>query len=141
MDTRFCSVRGAMLGLLVLTSLGCTNRSHERVVVTGEVTYRGKPVKDGEVRLFPKPGTQAPMSGALIRDGHYTADRLGGVPVGTFRVEVTAYRASRTDEGGDIEKQNAGGQFLPARFNSESQLELTVPKDSGPIVHNLHLAE
>jgi hypothetical protein len=111
------------------------------VVITGEVTYKGTPVQQGEIRLFPKEGTSAPMSGAIIKDGRFTADSLGGVPVGTFRAEVTGYRTARLTEGVDIEKQSDGGQYLPAKFNTKSELELVVPPTRGPITHDFHLKD
>ena len=126
---------------LLAAAAGCGDAGPERVVVTGEVTYRGVPVYQGEVRFFPKEGTDTPMSGALIQDGRYTADALGGVPVGTFRIEVTGYRAARKTEGVDVENQTDGGQYLPARFNSASELELVVPPVSGPVTHDLRLAD
>lgn len=129
------------LALLAATILGCGDSEPKRVVVQGEVSFRGKPVNDGEIRLYPKAGTQAPMNGALIRDGRYVVDARKGMPPGTFRVEVTAYRSRQHVDGGSVEKESEGTQYLPARFNSDSQLELIVPEGSPPITHNLKLEE
>jgi hypothetical protein len=127
-----------ILSAAVAAAAGCGGP--DRTVVRGEVTYRGQPVADGEVRLYPKAGTEAPMTGALVRDGRYAVDARGGVLAGTYRVEVTANR-SRPQAGADVEKADAGGQYLPAKFNAKTELELVVPPSRDPVTHDLHLKD
>ena len=67
---------------------GCSHSGLERVVVSGRVTLNGQPVSNGEIRFRPIKGTQGPVSGSSIVDGAYTAEGLGGVPVGTYRVVI-----------------------------------------------------
>ncbi len=43
----------------------------ERVVVSGTVTYQGKPVEDGTIEFIPDTTSQAPVSEALIQQGNY----------------------------------------------------------------------
>lgn len=129
--------RHACVLLVVLPLLGCGRDGPPRVVVTGTVTYQGQPIEEGEIRFYPKPGTETPMSGSYIKQGRYEANGLGGVPVGDFRVEILAFAGRKTD--GDLEKQTVGRQFLPAKYNESSQLELTVAPSWGAITRDFHL--
>ena len=87
-----CARSWVALCLLVTTSvIGCDRGGLERAVVTGSATYRGEPIANGEIRFVPTEGTQGPISGGAITEGVYTADGLGGVPVGTYRVEIRAF--------------------------------------------------
>ena len=128
-----------ILSAAVAVAAGCGGP--DRTVVRGEVTYRGQPVADGEVRLYPKAGTEAPMTGGLVRDGRYAVEARGGVLPGTYRVEVTAYRSRPQAAGADVEKADAAGQYLPAKFNAKTELELVVPPSRDPVTHDLHLKD
>lgn len=135
------SYRAAACLVAAGLAAGCGGAGAERRVVSGEVSYNGRPVEDGEIRFFPAAGTDAPMSGAYIRGGRYTAEGLGGVPVGTFRVEIVGHRGTRPADGVDVEKQGSGGQYLPARFNTRTTLEATVPPGTGPVTRDFHLTD
>ena len=117
---------------------GCGRDGPDRTVVSGAVRYRGQPVKEGEIRFYPLPGTETPMALALIRDGQYVADGLGGVPVGKHKVEITAYSGGKASE--DIEKQSVGKQYIPAKFNTATTLEITVAS-GGPITQDYDLKD
>ena len=108
------------LSLLVACG-GCGGGSApEKVIISGVVTYDGKPVANGEVRFYPIEGTKGAVSGGPIRDGAYVAQGKGGVPIGKHRVEIQAFRPAKghesNPEGGPVD------QYLPARFNESSTL-------------------
>ena len=119
-----------ILSAAVAVAAGCGGP--DRTVVRGEVTYRGQPVADGEVRLYPKAGTEAPMTGGLVRDGRYAVEARGGVLPGTYRPQAA---------GADVETADAAGQYLPAKFNAKTELELVVPPSRDPVTHDLHLKD
>lgn len=100
----------------------------ERVVVQGQVSYDGEPVQDGRIRFVPTGETEAPSSGAVIENGKYVADGQGGVPVGTHEVKIEGFRpregAESLPDGVNVETQK--DQYLPAKYNEESTLEMTV---------------
>lgn len=56
------------LVIMCMLSSGCGKDGPERAVVSGTVTYQGEPVKEGVIRLVPTPGTNAPVTAALIRE-------------------------------------------------------------------------
>lgn len=146
----FICRRGAMfaaaLGLCCLTSIGGCGGSGdvEKTVVSGAATYEGQPIEDGTIRFVPVKGTQAPVSAAQIQKGRYSADAKGGVPVGTHRVEIEAFRTDpKAPPGAD-----PGGlegppreQFIPAKYNVQSELELTVESGSGSVTKDFELTK
>ena len=70
------------------TVAGCGQPGN--MVVFGTVTCAGQPVETGIVRLVPIEGTKGPLNVGLIAGGQYRIEARGGVPVGTYRVEVVA---------------------------------------------------
>ncbi len=132
-----CALLGPILG-------GCGRNGPERVVVSGSVTYRGKPL-EGLIRFVPAKGTRAPVSGALVKDGKYTIDGKGGVPVGTHRVEISSYRPRYGADTDDSPSSGLTGvpmdQILPEKYNAKTELEITVPPGSGRITRNFDLTD
>ena len=118
---------------------GCGSASSlERVEVRGKAAYAGAPLENGEIRFFPMDGTEGPVSGAPILGGQYHVSQRGGVPVGSHRVEVEAFRASRAypelnAEGGHRE------QFLPPQYNVASELTVTIAGDRSVFTYDLDL--
>ena len=76
---------------------GCgRDQGPERVVVSGTVTFDGKPIRRGRIHFMPVATSAVPVSGADIKDGRYKVDGRGGVPVGTYKIEIEAYRVDQT---------------------------------------------
>lgn len=124
---------------------GCTgDRGPERVVVSGKVTYNGKSIPTGEIRFMPvltSPGV--PVSGSFIVDGNYKAGSHGGVAVGAYKVQIEAYRRLPPTPGQrpleDFEAPRE--QYLPQKFNTQTQLEMTIEPGSGEIVKDFDLKD
>jgi hypothetical protein len=135
---------GIVCILLILS--GCRDKGPERVVVSGKVTYNGKPLPSGMIRFMPTASTNVPMAGAKIKDGQYLLDQQGAVPVGTFKVEIEALRTVAAPPGMVLPldlrgKEGLDQQYLPKRYNSESQLEITIPPGSPPLTKNFDLTD
>ena len=132
----------AVVFTLSLAIAGCGGGIDDepvRTEVFGKVTVDGRPVEVGEIRFVPAEGTEAPTAGAAIKDGEYRVDHKGGVPVGTFQVRISAYRAPGTGQNGDVpgapsDDPMAGReQYLPEKFSGDaSELTLTVEQSSEP---------
>ncbi len=128
---------------------GCGRGKLERAVVSGKVTYQGQPVAKGKIRFIPIKGTQTPMWGAFIRDGGYKASGKGGVPVGTHKVEIVAWRTksdvveTANTPRSDLSLGGApmGQQYLPEKYNTKTELEITIPPGSGKVVRDFDLTE
>jgi hypothetical protein len=149
---RRCVSRTLQAFVAVLCALvvfgGCgRDRGPERGVVSGTVAYNGKPVSAGMIRFVPAPTSPAPVSVATIADGKYTVDTHGGVPVGTHKVQIEAFRkigsaaqsAERLPPGArdTIPRE----QYLPAKFNASTQLEITIPSGSRAMTKDFDLRD
>ena len=123
-----CSLSAAMIA-------GC-NRGPSRVMVAGEVTYRGQPVSQGSVSFYPCDGTGGAPVVVVVKDGRYKADSLGGVPEGKYRVVILGVRTipGRLPPDNEV-------QYIPPKYNNKSELRLTVQPGSGPITKDFAMAD
>jgi hypothetical protein len=126
------------LCLIVLTLLaGCGRGSTiDRAVISGTVSYQGRPVEDGLIRFVPIKGAEGPPAGATIANGAYTVKALGGVPAGVCRVEINGFRPSPASQGppgspASEFPRKGRQQYLPPKYNRDSQLEVTIEPGGG----------
>ena len=116
----------ALTLLVALTSCG-TGDGLQRIVASGEVNYQGMPVEYGQVRFVPQSETSGPVTIASVRDGRYTANGQGGVPVGEHRVEVLSYELKTV---GSKWPTGPGSppppQLIAANYNTLSELQVTL---------------
>jgi DNA-binding NarL/FixJ family response regulator len=101
----------AVVGLLaaVWLGVGYLRRDIRRQLITGEVTFQGKPVKTGMIRFTPESqkGSPRPMVESEIREGKYVLRSGHGSNGGTYRVQVSGFtgvpkkNGSATDPKGD----------------------------------------
>ncbi len=107
----------AVMSTVVLA--GCSKQETPKVPVRGTVTLDKKPLEDGQI-VFSTPG-KAPEA-LPITNGTFE----GTVEAGERKVEILAYKDAPPVpmEGvpADVNKVN----YLPARYNTESQLRTTV---------------
>ena len=136
-------------GCMIAFVSGCGSSGPERVVVSGKVTFRGEPVKTGEIRFIPAKDTEGSVEGARIVDGEYRADGKGGVPLGTYTVNIVAWNgwAPRRDmpspdaSAGRQNGESARVQLLPAKYNSQSELKITVTSGSRGVSQDFTLID
>ncbi len=135
-----------LLASALVCAIGCGGGS-ERVEVRGQVTYGGRPVEQGEIRFMPIEDTSAPVSGAAIADGHYKVDAKGGVPVGKYKVSIQADVVNLrppSPSSGPTDRILSGAvrkQYLPAKYNRNTELRLTVPSGSRAIIQDYDLVK
>jgi hypothetical protein len=126
---RFVALPGLLLGL----TAGC-GKDSSFGDVRGEVTFEGKPLKEGVVRFVPVDGN-TPTASALIVEGKF-AER---VPVATHRVEISSPKLPRGVNSakelkrGTVDEGAALEEMIPERYNSRS----TLTKDIRPGVNEL----
>ena len=120
-----------VLGICLTVLAGCGQTS-DRCMLEGTVTVDGQPLAEGNIRFLPQPGTGGPSAGGKIMDGRFSIARLDGTFAGEFRVEITASRKT----GRQVESPFAPGrftdesvQYLPAQYNSQSELTAQVTDD------------
>ena len=142
----WCCVLLAMWAIAMLSASGCGgDRGPPRVVVAGTVTFQGEPLARGEIRFVPTKGSTGPVSVANVVDGKYRADARGGVPVATQQIQIFAYRVKQGGPKRDPHDLHAGPppteQYLPAKYNSASELEMVVEPGRGEIHKDFQLVQ
>lgn len=130
--------------IVLAVVLGCGEKSDlEKVIVSGEVTYKGQPVGAGDIRFDPVGETKGPVSGARIVDGKYTADGRGGVPVGEHIVRIRGFHTSSGGGEGDMlssaGQRSGNPQYIPSNNNSHSDLYVTIESGEAEQTQDFHL--
>ncbi|MDC0935547.1 hypothetical protein OAS39_04610 [Pirellulales bacterium] len=114
---------------------GCSKGGLPAKVVYGTVTVGEEQVELGQIAFVPIDDTKGPTSAGTITGGSYRVDARGGVPLGTFRVEVVAQRTTGRQvqggrEGGElVDEIVTMGPPVYATENSPLKLELTADSD------------
>ncbi len=127
------------VGTVLLSPLfGCGRGDGiERVAISGSVTFQDEPVVDGQIRFIAQPGTKAPALIERISDGRYATTSSGGVPVGRYRVMIRSWDPNSPLPKGPDDPPRP--QLLPAKYNSQSMLELVVESGQGPLTQDYEL--
>jgi hypothetical protein len=130
-----------LLLLLVLAALygvaGCSD-GPPYGDVTGEVTLDDTPLREGVVRFVPVAGN-TPTASALIENGQFS----GRVPVGDHRVEISSPKlpkginTSREMKRGTVDEGVALDDLIPERYNTKSELTVTVKKGANKVRYPL----
>lgn len=139
MKHRFMTIACALS--LSLAGCGSADTGPDRAIVTGKVTFEGKPVSQGQIWFLPAAGREAPQAGATITDGSYRVENKGGVPIGSCQVKITAERPEANvkivADGGPEEIPTR--QYLPARYNEKTELTADIKASSDPLEINFDL--
>jgi hypothetical protein len=113
------ATRSLLAALMLGVQCGCAPPQSDLVDVTGSVTWQGAPLPSGMIVLKPTDTTKPPV-GAKIVNGQFA---LRSKP-GEMRVEIEAVRESpRRDP---IDGARLGEMYIPARYNSQSELQAEV---------------
>jgi hypothetical protein len=147
-------VRSATSLILVLVAGGCGSSDPLGVGVSGMVTYKGQPIKEGLIAFIPMDGTNGPTGGANIDDGKYAIPRRGALAPGKYRVEIRAFEETGKESpkntqqsqmfGRSVEKVSAAPDVaqelarikmerknvVPDRYNVNSELTNTLPDET-----------
>lgn len=156
------SIVGPIL-LLLIAHIGGCGRNENNVVVEGAVRYAGKRVMNGDIRFYPIEATKGATVGAPIVDGLYRAVNKDGVPIGTHRIVIRAFvledigPVSGQPAGGDLLAPVSSGpsvkprmpvyvvegrkQFIPVKYNAQSELTAEVTGESNPQTIDFDLPE
>jgi hypothetical protein len=122
------AIRGlAVLGFCLLMLLGCS-RTAGRQSLEGTVTFDGAPLAEGSILFVPQDNTTSPTCGGKISQGRFSILPKDGAARGTFRVQITAVRNTgrKLTRPQDGQQMNETEQFIPARYNQNSELTATV---------------
>ena len=115
--------------MLTLVAAGCSTDA-SLGTVHGKVTLDGTPLATGLVRFVPADG-QTATADATIANGEFTAK----VPVGEKRVSISAPKVvgkRRAYETADSPTIDVVEELLPARYNAQSELTITITPGKQP---------
>ncbi|HVS40587.1 MAG TPA: carboxypeptidase-like regulatory domain-containing protein [Gemmataceae bacterium] len=123
------SVRLSCLALLVVAPLACAPAGPTPVPVSGRITSNNRPLADADVVFIPAEGGEPgkPLltsSGKTDGQGRYSLklddSRHDGAAPGDYKVQISIF-----DRGG--EGRPPRGQLIPAAYNRNTTLRITVP--------------
>jgi hypothetical protein len=137
------ATRRAVMWLAVAGVLlaGCGRRSKlRRLPLSGSVTFAGQPIDEGLIEFIPVDSTPGPSFGGLVKAGRYDVPAAqGGHEGGTYRVQITASRASGktftvntqvfTPDGTKMEVP-VMENFIPTKYNVASTLRVTLTPEA-----------
>jgi hypothetical protein len=124
----------------VTTGCGRAREKFERVVVSGEVLFDGKPVPHGAIWFEPdlSTGTDSPTGFATIRDGKFKTDLSRSPKAGKHVIRITGSAQSREE----LAKNSATDEVVVEPLFPEytqpieiteggASLEVSIPKNTG----------
>jgi hypothetical protein len=130
---------------LLLLSGGCGRETIERATVSGKVTLDGQPLSSGQIRFLPTSEQGGPVWSAWIKNGSYTTAGTKGTPVGDLRVEINGFRTpawykpTEADPANDEAAMIPQEQYLSAKYNTQSELKMSIAPGSGAVEKNWEL--
>jgi hypothetical protein len=112
---------------------GCSDPYPGRHAISGTVTLKGDPLKEGTIAFVPA-GGQGSQAVLFITDGKFAAERKDGLLVGKYLVRISA-----ADKKAGLDESEAGGpggsanitffDIIPAEWNVASKQEVAVKAD------------
>ena len=125
---------------MAVSLTGCSG-SDSQVAVRGTVTFDGQPVEEGQVAFEPR--GEGKMQFGIITNGNYAIPAEFGLVPGEYVVKITASRPTGQLANPDafITDENArviNEQFIPPKYNSRSELVVTIEPGS-EVTHDFAL--
>ena len=96
--------------------------------VTGEIKIQGEPVADGTIEFSPV--ANGTSSGAQILEGKFEIPAQKGLPPGEYIVRISAYDSVAEPVSIPGESNKIAEELIPAKYNTESEIKLTVKPDT-----------
>ena len=124
------------LFLAIVFLAGC-NSGPEFLPVKGKVTYGGVAVESGVIQFEAADRLSPSGKGGIIKNGEYAAE----LPAGEFVVRITGMKAADKkkayEDSPESPSMNSYQQYLPAKFNTETTLKVTIQAKKDDLDFNL----
>ncbi len=104
----------------------------ERLPVSGEVRYEGRPVEVGQITFEPSTRFSAEITASDILNGAFELSGPDGLPPGEYHVRITAMRRREPDApaiGLDGPPPGLPEQYIPEKYNERTTLHVEVTPD------------
>lgn len=119
-----------ILAVLYLSLLMCGCGGVSTSDVSGLVTFDGEAIEAGTIWYKPIGGEDLKPQAEKIDGGKY---KLNGIAHGKYRVWIMSDRKTekkvRSPDTGELEEEVI--QFVPAKYNTRSEILVTVPAENG----------
>jgi hypothetical protein len=129
-------LRITLLCVMCLAFAGCAKKSDGKVSLTGKVTLDGEPIPEGSITFMPVSAVGT-TNGTEISNGYFSVR----VNPGEQAVQIYANRPDLkhpvTKELKERGVEENLEQYIPAKYNRQSTLRVTVDKDTKE--HNFEL--
>ncbi len=128
------------LPVAAMLCFGCGGSGEDgpqTVPVSGLVTWEGAPVDDGDIAFVPAEPSLA-QEGGRISEGHFEMQAKPGK--NTIRITASRVVPGQTSTGAHGEELPVKEQFIPAKYNSSSELTVEV-SEAGPNEFSFNLTE
>lgn len=126
--TGACGYIGCLLGAILLTAVGCSAETGDRLPLSGRVRFQDQPLEQGTIE-FTTADRQL-QTGAVISQGSFAIAAAQGLPPGEYivRISSTGVKAAATlDTPPGLESASPPSpERIPAEFNTNSQLTITL---------------
>ena len=119
-----------LLVTVMLVASGCSDPYAGRFEVTGKISIKGEPLKDGTIFFVPLDG-QGSQANAPFKNGAYTIAKAEGLLPGKYLVRI-----SSADTSASVNETEAGGpggsanitffDIIPSEWNVTSKQEITI---------------
>ncbi len=121
-----------IVSMSCLLTSGCGSDGPQKFAISGQVSYDGQPVNNGNIGFVPTEASTDKAVGADVVDGRYEIPRYEGPHQGTYKVVIYAERPSgrklQADEGSS-ERIDELVQYIPEIYNSRSTLTVEISGD------------
>ena len=119
---------------LVAMSAGCGGAPAsqlDRHVVSGTVTFDGKPLEAGAIQFFPlESGPKKTVSGGVIQAGSFRLSPEAGLPPGKYRVSITSVASTGPVDSAaamkPVQDAKPVSDPIPSKYNATSELTCEV---------------
>src|SRR5262245_44713871 len=131
-----------LLGLCAVVAglTGCTSGGPQRHAISGEGTWRGKPLDHGSIMFLPDEPSLATSGGDRIKDGRYAIAAAKGLLPGRYKVLITSADPSKAPDpdalpgpSGPLPKDR-----VRPKYNAQTELTADV-KAGGPNTFNFEV--
>lgn len=128
-----CSLlRCAWFALLaLLTLVGCGDGKTE---VSGMATFDGQPIETGTISFVPLNDPAAASDAGEINNGAFEI----AVSPGEKKVVIRASRPITNAAANDPDAANLREDYIPAKYNRQSELTATITPDTEPLRFELN---
>jgi hypothetical protein len=119
--------------ILAVTALcGCGRSGPERFAVSGQVSFDGAPLPDGEIVFTPDETTAGPVAAGRVENGAFEIPADRGPIAGNYTVAITAERPTGRKVRADILGEATTDQleqYIPESYNARTTLVAEIAAD------------